>query len=156
MHCVSAESPLLSSRASCVRQEGFVAEDDLSAAAEYTRENDDEQSFVEARRKADAENAVAQQRGGQGGAASPADPCAVTGAAEHLMEAGLSSLPVLVLQTSRRSSLSKALSDIFLQSRLLWSTEKLRNCDIAILTVAAWPSHKTASTHAAQMLMPFW
>mmetsp|Transcript_675 Transcript_675/g.1960 ORF Transcript_675/g.1960 Transcript_675/m.1960 type:complete len:411 (-) Transcript_675:102-1334(-) len=68
-------------------EEGFVAEDDLSAAADYTRENDDEQAFAEARRKADEANAAAQQRGGQGGASAPVDAGAAADAAERRAEA---------------------------------------------------------------------
>lgn len=64
-------------------QEGFVAEDDFSATADYTREHDEERAFTEARQAADAANADAVRRSGgaaTGGAAAstagagPADP----------------------------------------------------------------------------------
>jgi hypothetical protein len=42
-----------------------VAEDDFSAAAEYTREQDDERAFAEARLAAEAANAKAKQVNGK-------------------------------------------------------------------------------------------
>lgn len=46
-------------------EEGFVAEEDFSAAAEYTREQDDERAFAEARLAAEAANAKAKQVNGK-------------------------------------------------------------------------------------------
>lgn len=68
-------------------QEGFVAEDDFSATADYTREHDDERAFTEARQAADEANAEAAHR--KGGAATAAAAASIAGKGPAVPKNGL-------------------------------------------------------------------
>lgn len=62
-HCLrligSEQSCLIGYAGTCL-QEGFVAEDDFGASADYTRENDDEAAAIAERKRWDEKNAALQ------------------------------------------------------------------------------------------------
>jgi hypothetical protein len=57
---IGLASPGLTGCARMTVQEGFVAEDDFGASADYTRENDDEAAAIAERKRWDEKNAALQ------------------------------------------------------------------------------------------------